>query len=301
MYLQSTIRNRVKVEGVGLHKGEAASVTFCPAPEDTGVHFVRRDIEGQPWISPKAQFVQATQLATTLGSEYFSVSTVEHCLSAVTALRIDNLIIELSGPEIPICDGSAKEFYDALMAVGVVEQEQPRNYLRVTKPVYYGDGEKHAYIVPYNGLRITSEIDFTHPEIGRQKLDIDVNPHSFGEEIAGARTFGFIKDVEKMHAAGLALGGGYHNAVILGEDRVLNEEGLRWNNAFVRHKTLDAIGDIATLGKPLLGHIILYKAGHDLMNKLVQKLLDSPDHFMEMQLGAGLADQAVEKKELWSI
>lgn len=301
MYLQSTIRNRVKVEGVGLHKGEAASVTFCPAPEDTGVHFVRRDIEGQPWISPKAQFVQATQLATTLGSEYFSVSTVEHCLSAVTALRIDNLIIELSGPEIPICDGSAKEFYDALMAVGVVEQEQPRNYLRVTKPVYYGDGEKHAYIVPYNGLRITSEIDFTHPEIGRQKLDIDVNPHSFGEEIAGARTFGFIKDVEKMHAAGLALGGGYHNAVILGEDRVLNEEGLRWNNEFVRHKTLDAIGDIATLGKPLLGHIILYKAGHDLMNKLVQKLLDSPDHFMEMQLGAGLADQAVEKKELWSI
>jgi UDP-3-O-[3-hydroxymyristoyl] N-acetylglucosamine deacetylase len=299
MYLQSTIRKRVTVEGVGLHKGEAASVTFCPAPEDTGVHFVRRDIEGHPWISPKAQFVQATQLATTLGSDYFSVSTVEHCLSAVTALRIDNLIIELSGPEIPICDGSASAFFDAIMEVGVVEQEQPRRYLRVTKPVYIGDGEKHAYIVPYNGLRVTCEIDFDHQEIGRQKFDLDVNPHSFGEEIASARTFGFLSDVEKLHSAGLALGGGYHNAVILGEDKVLNEEGLRWQNEFVRHKALDAIGDISTLGRPLLGHIILYRAGHDLMNKLVQKLLDSPDHYLEMELGAGLTDMAMSQQSLW--
>lgn len=300
MYLQSTVKERVKVEGVGLHKGEPASITFCPAPEDTGIHFVRRDIEGEPWISPKAQFVKATQLATTLGSEYFSVSTVEHCLSAVTALRIDNLIIELSGPEIPICDGSAKEFYDALMAVGVVEQEQPRKYVRVTKPIYFGDGEKHAYIVPYNGLRVTCEIDFDHPEIGRQKIDLDVNPQSFGEEISRARTFGFQKDVERLHEAGLALGGGYHNAVVLGEDRVMNEEGLRWQNEFVRHKALDAIGDIATLGKPLLGHIILFRAGHDLMNKLIQKLLENEDSYVEMELGAGLTDQAVVQKTLWA-
>ena len=299
MYLQSTVRKRVKVEGIGLHKGQPASLTFCPAPEDTGIHFVRRDIEGEPWISPRAQFVRATQLATTLGSEYFSVSTVEHCLSAVTALRIDNLIIELSGPEIPICDGSAREFFDALMAVGVVEQEQPRRYLRVLKPVYYGDGEKHAYIVPYNGLRVSCEIDFDHPEIGRQKIDIDVNPQSFGEEIASARTFGFQRDVDRLHAAGLALGGGYHNAIVLGEDRVMNEEGLRWHDEFVRHKALDAIGDISTLGRPLLGHIILFRAGHDLMNKLIHKLLAEPQNYIEMELGAGLNDLASEQSRLW--
>ncbi|MFK8138826.1 MAG: UDP-3-O-acyl-N-acetylglucosamine deacetylase [Bdellovibrionales bacterium] len=301
MYLQSTIRKRIQVEGLGLHKGEPASLTFCPAPEGTGVHFVRRDLEGEPWISPEAQFVQATKLATTLGSDYFSVSTVEHCLSAVAALRIDNLIIELNGPEIPICDGSAKEFYDALMKVGIVEQEQPRQYCRIVKPVYFGDGEKHAYIVPYNGLRITCEIDFDHSEIGQQKIDIDINPHSFGKEIANARTFGFVKDVEQLHAAGLALGGSYQNAIILGEDVVLNEEGLRWPDEFVRHKALDAVGDISTLGMPLLGHIILYKAGHDLMNKLIQKLLSSPESYKKMELAGGLGDRAAHQKELWGI
>ena len=166
------------------------------------------------------------------------------------------------------------------MAVGVVEQEQPRKYVRVTKPIYFGDGEKHAYIVPYNGLRVTCEIDFDHPEIGRQKIDLDVNPQSFGEEISRARTFGFQKDVDRLHAAGLALGGGYHNAVVLGEDRVMNEEGLRWQNEFVRH-------------------IILFRAGHDLMNKLIQKLLENEDSYVEMELGAGLTDQAVVQKTLW--
>lgn len=300
MYLQRTIRKRVSVEGIGIHKGEPASITFCPAPEDTGVHFVRRDLPGEPYISPQAQYVKATQLATTLGSEYFSVSTVEHCLSAVTALRLDNLIIELSGPEIPICDGSARAFFDALVEAGVIEQDQPRKYCRIKKPVYFGDGEKHAYVVPYDGLRITCEITFDHNDIGQQKIDIDVNPSSFDKEVADARTFGFLKDVEALKSAGLALGGGYHNAVVLDESGIVNEEGLRYVDEFVRHKTLDAIGDIATLGMPLLGHIILFKAGHQVMNKLIQKIIENPDCYEYMELGAQLSDHHLSQKQLWT-
>jgi UDP-3-O-[3-hydroxymyristoyl] N-acetylglucosamine deacetylase len=290
MYLQRTIRKKITVEGIGLHTGKPASLTFCPAPDNTGVHFVRRDLPGEPHVSPKAQFVQATTMATTLGGEYFSISTVEHCLSAVSALRIDNLIIELQGPEIPIVDGSSIEFYSALVEAGIVEQEQPRKYCRVIKPVYYSDGQKHAYIVPYNGLRITCEIAFEHPEIGIQKIDIDINQSSFEKELARARTFGFLKDVEAMQKAGLALGGSLKNAVVLDQSKVLNESGLRWKDEFVRHKALDALGDLATLGMPLLGHIVLFRAGHEVMNKLIQKLLSEPSSYAVMELGAELPE-----------
>lgn len=290
----------MKVEGTGLHTGKPASLVFCPAPENTGVHFVRRDLPGEPYISPKTQFVQATTMATTLGGEYFSVSTVEHCLAAVAALRIDNLIIELQGPEIPIGDGSSRVFFDALIEAGITEQEQPREYVRVTKPVYYGDGTKHAYIVPYNGLRITCEIFFEHPEIGQQKIDIDINQNSFGKELADARTFGFLKDVEALQKAGLILGGSLKNAVVLDQYKILNEEGLRWKDEFVRHKALDALGDIVNLGRPLLGHIILFKAGHDVMKRLLQNLIDDESAYQVMELGAELPPIWKEQKNIWS-
>tara|TARA_B100001248_G_scaffold59027_1_gene40121 strand:+ start:18632 stop:19537 length:906 start_codon:yes stop_codon:yes gene_type:complete len=299
MYLQRTIRNKIRVEGTGLHTGKPASLVFCPAPENSGVHFVRRDLEGSPYVSPKAQFVQATNMATTLGGKYFSVSTVEHCLSAVAALRIDNLIIELEGPEIPIGDGSAKVFFDALVESGILEQEQPRKYIRITRPVYFGDGQKHAYIVPYNGLRITCEIFFDHPAIGGQKIDIDVNQNSFGKELAGARTFGFMKDVEALQKAGLALGGSLDNAVVLDEEKVLNESGLRWPDEFVRHKALDAVGDLVNLGNPLLGHVVLFRAGHEVMNQLIQKLQDSPDSYQIMELGGDLPPIWRESRHAW--
>jgi UDP-3-O-[3-hydroxymyristoyl] N-acetylglucosamine deacetylase len=285
MFLQQTIRKKVTVSGVGLHTGAESQISFCPAPPNSGVHFVRRDLPGCPSIPVLASYVSATSYATTLGNEHFAVSTVEHCLSSITALRIDNLFIELSGPEIPICDGSAKVFLQELLKVGIVEQEMPRQYIFVTKPIFVGNSEKHAYVVPYNGLRVTCTIDFPHPSIGQQKYDIDVNVTNFEKDIAPARTFGFLRDVEALRARGLARGGTLENAVVLDDQAVMNPSGLRFKDEFVRHKVLDAIGDLVTLGKPLLGHVVLFKAGHDLMNQLNNEILQSTDKMKLLDLG----------------
>lgn len=288
MFLQRTIRQRAMVEGIGLHTGKPARLTFCPAPEGTGIYFVRRDLPGAPAISARVDRVTATTMATTLGGEAFSVSTVEHCLSTIAALRIDNLFIELDGPEIPIVDGSAAPFLEAIMAAGLVEQNEPRKYAYITQPIFVGDENKHAYVSPYNGLRITATIEFPHPKIGLQTFDIDITESSFAREIARARTFGFLKDVEIMRSRGLALGGSLENAVVLDQEDVLNPEGLRWDNEFVRHKVLDALGDLVNLSMPIMGHVVLYKAGHDLMSRLVRKIVDSPDRYRHIELGAVL-------------
>ena len=288
MFLQRTIRERTQVQGIGLHTGEPARLTFCPAPPGTGIYFVRRDLPGSPAISTQAEMVTATTLATTLGGEEFSVSTVEHCLSACAALRIDNLFIELDGPEIPIGDGSAQPFLDAITKVGLVDQNEPRRYAYITQPIYEGDQDKHAFVSPYNGLRITCNIDFAHPAIGHQSFDIDVTEASFTREIARARTFGFLKDVEMLRARGLARGGSLDNAVVLDEAGVRNPEGLRWPDEFVRHKVLDALGDLVNLGMPLMGHVVLHRAGHDLLNKLVRRILATPGRYKHVELGASV-------------
>ncbi len=273
MFLQRTIRERVKVNGIGLHTGKPASLTFCPAPASAGIHFVRRDLPNHPSLQVHAKNVTSTNNATTLGCAEFTVSTVEHCLSAMSALRIDNLIIELDGPEIPIVDGSAKPYLDALLKVGLTDQDEPRKYAYVTKPIYFGDDDKNAFVQPYNGLRITCTTEFSHPKIGRQIMDVDVNLHTFKNDISSARTFGFLKDVEYLRSKGLALGGSLENAIVLDQAEILNPEGLRFSDEFVRHKVLDALGDLTTLGVPLLGHLTLFKAGHDIMNKLINKIL----------------------------
>src|SRR5665213_1836253 len=198
MFLQRTIRQRVSVEGIGLHTGAPARLTFCPAPEGTGIYFVRRDMQGSPAISTQADRVTATSMAATLGGDAFSVSTVEHCLSTLAALRIDNLFIELDGPEIPIGDGSAAPFLEAILSAGLVEQDQPRRYAYITQPIFQGDHDKHAYVVPYNGLRISCTIECSHPCIGLQTLTLDVTEQSFVREVSRARTFGFLKDVEAL-------------------------------------------------------------------------------------------------------
>lgn len=300
MFLQRTIRKKVKVEGIGLHTGEPTALIFRPAPVNTGIYFVRTDLPGAPAVAARADHVRATALATTLGGPAFSVSTVEHCLSTLAAFRIDNLFIELTGPEIPICDGSAYVFMEALLAAGLVEQEEPRKYAYITQPIFYGDDEKHAYVVPYNGLRLTCTIEFAHPRIGRQKIDIDVNEHSFARELSRARTFGFLRDVEAMRARGLARGGSLDNAIVLDNQDVLNPEGLRYADEFVRHKALDALGDLVTLGMPLMGHLVLYKAGHDVMNRLVRKILESSESFRHIELGANLPEQLVGAGSLWA-
>jgi UDP-3-O-[3-hydroxymyristoyl] N-acetylglucosamine deacetylase len=291
MFLQRTIRQSASVEGIGLHTGKPAKLTFCPAPEGTGIHFVRRDLPGQPYISPEVERVKATSMATTIGGEAFSVSTVEHCLSTLAAFRVDNLIIELDGPEIPIGDGSAKVFLEALLKAGFAEQDLPRDYAYITEPIFEGDQEKFAYIMPYNGLRVSCTIDFPHPAIGKQAMDIEITEQSFMREISSARTFGFLAEVEALRARGLALGGSLDNAIVLDPSGVLNPEGLRWPDEFVRHKILDALGDLVTLGAPLMGHLVLHRAGHDLMNKLVKRILSTPRAFRRLELGAEISDR----------
>ncbi|QLY24219.1 UDP-3-O-acyl-N-acetylglucosamine deacetylase [Bdellovibrio sp. KM01] len=300
MFLQKTIRKKTMVNGIGIHSGDACTLTFRPAPPDTGVYFIRKDLPGSPSLKVTAKNVQATSHQTTIGGEAFSVATIEHCLSALSALRIDNLFIELDGPEIPICDGSAGEFLKALLEVGIVEQDQPRKYCYITEPIYFSEGEKHAYVVPYHGLRVTVTIDFAHPLIGKQTIDLDINEQSFGRDIASARTFGFLKDVEALQARGLAKGGSLDNCVVLDDGAVVNPEGLRWADEFVRHKALDALGDLVTLEMPLMGHVVLYKAGHDVMNKLVKKIWDSPTSYRHVELGADISEE-VQRFSGWTL
>lgn len=290
MFLQKTIRSRTKVEGLGLHSGKPCTLTFVPSPPGSGVCFVRRDLPGVPALKVSAQNVTATGYATTLGNETFSVATVEHCLSALSALRIDNLMIELDGPEIPITDGSATHFLKALQKVGMIEQDFPRQYFMATEPFHYQEGDKQASLFPYQGLRVTVTIDFPHPAIGKQKLDLDVNEYSFEREISKARTFGFLSDVEVLQKQGLAKGASLDNAIGLDERSVVNPEGLRWPDEFVRHKALDALGDLVTLGAPLMGHLVLYKAGHDLMNKFVRALIRHKNAYRVIELGADLSE-----------
>lgn len=300
MFLQKTIRKKTQVKGIGIHSGDPCTLTFRPAPADTGVYFIRTDLPGSPSLKVTAKNVQATSHQTTIGGPAFSVATIEHCLSALSALRIDNLFIELDGPEIPIGDGSAKDFLTALLEVGMVEQDQPRKYCYITEPIYFSEGEKHAYVVPYHGLRLTVTIDFPHSEIGKQVFDLDINEQSFGRDVASARTFGFLKDVEALQARGLAKGGSLDNCIVLDQNGVINPDGLRWKDEFVRHKALDALGDLVTLEMPLMGHVVLYKAGHDVMNKLVRKVWDSPQSFRHVELGADIS-QETERYAGWSL
>lgn len=300
MFLQKTIRKKTMVRGIGIHSGDPCTLTFRPAPADTGVYFIRTDLEGAPSLKVTAKNVQATSHQTTIGGDAFSVATIEHCLSALSALRIDNLFIELDGPEIPIGDGSARDFLEALLAVGIVEQDQPRKYCYITEPIYFSEGEKHAYVVPYHGLRLTVTIDFPHPKIGKQTIDLDINEQSFGRDIAQARTFGFLKDVEALQARGLAKGGSLDNAIVLNTEEIINPGGLRWQDEFVRHKALDALGDLVTLEMPLMGHVVLYKAGHDIMNKLVRKIWESPQSYRHVELGADISDE-VRRYSGWKL
>lgn len=300
MFLQKTIRKKAIVEGVGIHSGDKCSLTFRPAPIDTGVHFVRSDLPSKPSLKVKSENVQATSYQTSLGNSAFTVATVEHCLSALSALRIDNLIIELDGPEIPICDGSSIEFCAAIQKAGVIEQDQPREYCYIKEPIFLTEGDKQAYVLPYHGLRLTVTIDFPHPAIGMQKIDIDINESSFTREIAPARTFGFLKDVEALQAKGLAKGGSMDNAIVLDDQKILNPTGLRFTDEFVRHKCLDALGDLVTLEMPLMGHVVLHKAGHDLMSKLVQLIKNSKDKYRYVELGADISEE-IKKFSSWAL
>jgi UDP-3-O-[3-hydroxymyristoyl] N-acetylglucosamine deacetylase len=281
MMFQRTLKSSIKTTGVGLHTGARVDLTLRPAAPDTGVVFHRVDLSPAVAIPADARHVGDTRLSSTLKKDGGSVSTVEHVLSAIAGLGIDNLHIDIAGPEIPIMDGSAGPFVFLLQSAGIVEQDAPKKYLRIIAPVEVRDGDKWARFDPFNGFKLDFTIDFPHPVFGSENrhVVIDFAEHSYVKEVARARTFGFMQDVEAMRAAGLALGGSLQNAVVLDEFRVLNAEGLRYDNEFVKHKVLDAIGDLYLLGKPMIGQYTAYKSGHGLNNQLARQLLLRPEAF----------------------
>jgi UDP-3-O-[3-hydroxymyristoyl] N-acetylglucosamine deacetylase len=279
MLRQRTLEAAIRTTGVGLHTGARVELALRPAGVDTGIVFHRVDLDPPLAIPADALHVGDTRLSSTLARDGASISTVEHLMSALAGLGIDNLHVDVAGPEIPILDGSAGPFVFLLQSAGIVEQDAPKRYLRVVAPVAVQDGDKWARFDPCNGFRLDFTIDFPHPMFGSEQRNvvIDFAQNSYVKEVARARTFGFMQDVEAMRAAGLGLGGSLQNAVVLDEQRVLNSEGLRYDNEFVRHKVLDAIGDLYLLGHPLIGQYTAYKSGHGLNNALARALLARRD------------------------
>jgi UDP-3-O-[3-hydroxymyristoyl] N-acetylglucosamine deacetylase len=273
---QRTIAEKISCTGIGLHSGEPVQLTLNPARAGSGIVFVRTDFAIPVEIPARPDYVTATQYATTLGRGRATVGTVEHLLAAVYSLGVDNLRIEVDGPEVPVMDGSSASFVFLLRAAGIYAQPAPRARLRVQRPVEIRDGERSIRIEPSRELRISYAIDYLHPAIGRQALaDLVVDGESFEREICRARTFGFLHEVQTLWKLGLARGGNLDNTVVLDEERVLNRDGVRFPDEFVRHKVLDLIGDLALLGMPIEGHVHVERGGHALHQRLLSELLGS--------------------------
>jgi len=274
---QTTLRDQAVLSGVGVHSGQPVSVTLQPADAATGIRFIRTGLKGgrDREICANIHSVTATEFATVLGDASGPlVSTAEHVLAALRGLGVDNAVVEIDGPEMPIMDGSAAPFVAAIDQVGVRTLDQPRRYIRVLKPVRAAFGESFGELRPYGrGLRIETEIAFDHPLIGRQKVAFDCTPDTFRRDIARARTFGFMRDVSKLWSAGYALGASLENTVVISDARVLNPEGTRYADEFVRHKALDAVGDLALAGLPLLGAYRSVRGGHKLNYAVLSALM----------------------------
>jgi UDP-3-O-[3-hydroxymyristoyl] N-acetylglucosamine deacetylase len=279
MRFQRTIQSAILCEGVGLHTGKAVAMRIKPAAADTGIVFVRTDLGGCE-IEANAVNAADTSYATTLCRNGAAVKTVEHLLAAFAGLTIDNAVVELDAEEVPIMDGSAGPFIRLIAEAGITCQEKPRQMIKVVKPVFVRDGSKQIAIWPADAQSISAFIDFDHPMIQEQSIQYAPTEGSFLREVADARTFGFMRDVERLQANGLARGASMANAVALSEDSVLNTEGLRYRDEFVRHKVLDLIGDLSLAGAPIIGHIVAHKAGHALHLQLVSKLLCSPEDWV---------------------
>jgi UDP-3-O-[3-hydroxymyristoyl] N-acetylglucosamine deacetylase len=275
MLRQRTLRNPIRATGVGLHTGHKVYMTLKPGPMDSGILFRRVDLDRPVEIYARAENVGETTLSTTLVQDGIRISTVEHLMSAIAGLGIDNVVVELSSDEVPIMDGSAGPFVFLIQSAGIQEQDAPKKFIRIKQPVLVQEGDKWARFDPYDGFKVSFGIDFDHPifEAGKQVAAIDFSTTSFVKEVSRARTFGFMRDIEYLRSRDLALGGSMDNAVVLDDYRVLNSEGLRYDDEFVRHKILDAIGDLYLLGHSLIGSFTGYKSGHALNNKLLRTLL----------------------------
>jgi UDP-3-O-[3-hydroxymyristoyl] N-acetylglucosamine deacetylase len=275
MIRQRTLKNTVRATGVGMHTGRKVYLTLRPAAADAGIVFRRIDLPQPVEIKAHATLVGDTRLSSCLELGSARVYTVEHLMSAFAGLGVDNAYVDLTAEEVPIMDGSAGPFVFLIQSAGIEEQEAPKRFIRVLQRVEARDGDKWARFEPYNGFRMDFSIDFDHPVIQRasQEVSIDFATTSYVKEIARARTFGFMQDVENLRAQGLGLGGSLDNAIVVDEFRVLNPDGLRYDDEFVKHKVLDAIGDLYLLGHPVLGRFVAHKSGHALNNRLARQLL----------------------------
>ena len=281
MLKQRTLRNSIKASGIGLHSGEQVNIELMPSEPDTGIRFLRTDLQEDLEIPATAREVGFTTLSTTLGSGTNQISTIEHLLSAIAGLGIDNCLIKVDGPEMPIMDGSAGPFVFLLQAAGIAEQDVKKKFIKVLKEVKVTRDDAYAYIKPFDGFKVSFSIEFNHPVQNRYPAEstIDFSSTSFVREVCRARTFGFNKDIESLRKQNLALGANMTNAINIGEDEILNEEGLRFDDEFVKHKILDAIGDLYLLGHNLIGEFVGYKSGHALNNELLRKISETSDAF----------------------
>jgi UDP-3-O-[3-hydroxymyristoyl] N-acetylglucosamine deacetylase len=275
---QRTIAEKISCTGIGLHTGEPVQLTLYPAAANSGIVFVRTDLAHPVEIPAQAWSVASTAYATTLGCGDATIGTVEHLLAAIYSLGVDNVRIEVDGPEVPVMDGSSASFVFLIRAAGVYDQPSERRRMRIRKPIEIRDGDRSIRIDPGRSLRVSYSVDYTHPAIGRQTLKgFTLSGRSFEREICRARTFGFLHEVEALWRNGLARGGNLDNTVVMDESRVLNRDGLRWTDEFVRHKILDLIGDLALIGMPIEGHIVVERGGHALHQQLVAEILKTPE------------------------
>jgi len=279
MIKQRTLKNTIRATGVGLHTGDKVYLTLRPAEANTGIRFRRVDLDNPVTIEATPENVGETMLSTTLVAGDVKISTIEHLLSAFAGLGIDNAIIDVSAAEVPIMDGSAGPFVFLLQSAGVEEQDSPKQYIRIKRSIRVDDGDKWAAFEPFEGFKVTFTIDFEHPAFEEhvKTATMDFSSTTFVKEVSRARTFGFMKDIEMLRQNNLALGGSLDNAIVVDDDKVINEDGLRYADEFVKHKILDAIGDLYLLGHSLIGEFTGYKSGHGLNNKLLRALLNDKD------------------------
>ena len=279
MIRQRTLRNPIKATGVGLHTGEKVFLTLSPAPIDNGIVFRRTDVSPVAEIPARAENVGDTTLSTSLGLGEHRVSTVEHLLSAMAGLGIDNAFVDVSAPEVPIMDGSAGPFVFLLQSAGIEEQPAAKKFIRIKRPITVRDGDKEASLIPFDGFKVSFSIDFDHPVFHDRAAyaEIDFSSTSFVKEVSRARTFGFMHEIEYLRSQGLARGGSVDNAIVVDEFRILNPDGLRYEDEFVRHKVLDAIGDLYLLGHSLIGEFRAHKSGHALNNQVLRALIAQQD------------------------
>lgn len=276
---QLTIKREIGCDGIGLHTGKKVNLTIKPAEADSGICFLRVDLPGVPVIEAKNTQVVATQLATSLGYNGYRISTVEHLMAALSGLGIDNAAIELNAPEVPIMDGSAFPFVEMIRSAGVEKQQKPKKYLAIKRTIEVRENGSKITLLPGDDFKISFTIDYDHPLMQNQSLTVVVGDETFINEIGRARTFGFLEEVENLKKNGFAKGGSLDNAIVIDRSGVLNGEGLRFQDEFVRHKILDLIGDLFLVGMPIHGHVIAHKSGHTLHQAAVRALLSDPGNF----------------------